>query len=480
MMSKSGKFEIFEKAERAVIAVVAYSAQFDHPLTVGEISARLLTAEALRVVEPKFGGSGRGRGRGRASRLGRGSQVGQVSERGVGELVAKLVRRKVFIQKGDWITVFGREKAFEKRRLAGKAMAKKEALVEELVALVRRCPWVLGLALTGSYAAGGAVEKDDIDFLVVTQKNRLWLARLWLLFYSWRRGRRPHIPGDISQSWDFNFWLDETRLRLPPQKRTVYEAYELLQTRWVFERDGLSDTLWKQNAWVKRFLVRPPRLRKFVRPARLARSVLTVALSVILATVADVANVFAFLAQVGYRTLRHGRQKADAHSAFFHPSHTRDFLFLAWKTAYQRALGRKVVLATGVFDVLHSEHEKFLRAAKKEGDFLVVGLESDARVRRAKGPGRPVHPLRERIERLRRLGIVDEVFALPEPFRAPDRQRFIRQVLPHVLAVSSHSPHLEDKRRVLRSVGGRVAVVLPHNPAVSTTQILRGVHSSKE
>ena len=49
------------------------------------------------------------------------------------------------------------------------------------------------------------------------------------------------------------------------------------------------------------------------------------------------------------------------------------------------------VLATGVFDVLHIEHIRFLAAAKQQGDRLIVGVESDVRVRAMKGPGRPLH-----------------------------------------------------------------------------------------
>src|SRR3990172_12032671 len=104
-----------------------------------------------------------------------------------------------------------------------------------------------------------------------------------------------------------------------------------------------------------------------------------------------VGNWLAFMIEIGYRTLRHGRQRADLHSAFFHPSNTRQYLFSAWKSLYWRSLGKKIVLVTGVFDLLHDEHRNFLKVAKKAGDFLIVGLESDTRVRALKGVGRPVH-----------------------------------------------------------------------------------------
>src|SRR5258708_12634775 len=57
-----------------------------------------------------------------------------------------------------------------------------------------------------------------------------------------------------------------------------------------------------------------------------------------------------------------------------------------------RAQGKRLVLANGCFDLLHVGHVRYLQAARALGDALVVGLNSDASVRRLKGPGRPVMP----------------------------------------------------------------------------------------
>ncbi|MBM4143202.1 MAG: adenylyltransferase/cytidyltransferase family protein [Lentisphaerae bacterium] len=75
-----------------------------------------------------------------------------------------------------------------------------------------------------------------------------------------------------------------------------------------------------------------------------------------------------------------------------------DHAELARRVGACRAEGRSVVWANGVFDVWHVGHTRFLAEAAAEGDVLVVGVNSDASVRRYKGPGRPVHPLEERIE----------------------------------------------------------------------------------
>lgn len=144
---------------------------------------------------------------------------------------------------------------------------------------------------------------------------------------------------------------------------------------------------------------------------------------------------------------------------------------VAWKKA-----GKKIVLVTGVFDIFHSEHEAFLKAAARQGDILIVGIESDARVRLLKGPGRPVNTQDDRQEILTHLSYVTAVFVLPEDFSTPEQHRaLIAQIRPDVLAVSEHSPHRDKKQAILQEYGGELRVVRPHNPAISTTQILKNM-----
>ncbi|HEX2482074.1 MAG TPA: adenylyltransferase/cytidyltransferase family protein, partial [Methylomirabilota bacterium] len=74
-----------------------------------------------------------------------------------------------------------------------------------------------------------------------------------------------------------------------------------------------------------------------------------------------------------------------------------------------RAAGRLVVLANGCFDLLHVGHVRYLEDARALGDLLIVGVNSDAAVRRLKGPGRPLMPAGERAELLAALRAVDHV-----------------------------------------------------------------------
>lgn len=94
-----------------------------------------------------------------------------------------------------------------------------------------------------------------------------------------------------------------------------------------------------------------------------------------------------------------------------------------------RRAGKKIVFTNGCFDLIHSGHVRILRQAKTFGDVLVVGLNSDASVRRLKGKGRPILPLAERAELLRELRAVDFVI----PFSEDTPYNLIRKVRPHVL-----------------------------------------------
>lgn len=147
---------------------------------------------------------------------------------------------------------------------------------------------------------------------------------------------------------------------------------------------------------------------------------------------------------------------------------------LAKKLAAARKNGQKVILVTGVFDILHEEHVAFLRSAKQLGGFLLVGLESDKRVKQLKGPDRPINSELQRLANLQAVSIADAAFVLPEQFSQPsDHEDLIMAIKPTYLAVSEHTAHLDAKAAILAKVGGQVIVVREHNPSVSTTLLLK-------
>jgi rfaE bifunctional protein nucleotidyltransferase chain/domain len=136
---------------------------------------------------------------------------------------------------------------------------------------------------------------------------------------------------------------------------------------------------------------------------------------------------------------------------------------LAW-----RAAGRSVVLTNGCFDLLHPGHVALLEAARREGDVLVVALNSDSSVRGLKGEGRPVLPQDERAEVLLSLEAVDRVVLYDEPTPIA----VVRALLPDVLAKGADwaADDIVGRPEVERA-GGRV-VRVPLVPDRSTSAIV--------
>jgi D-beta-D-heptose 7-phosphate kinase/D-beta-D-heptose 1-phosphate adenosyltransferase len=133
-----------------------------------------------------------------------------------------------------------------------------------------------------------------------------------------------------------------------------------------------------------------------------------------------------------------------------------------------RSAGRRVVFTNGVFDLLHPGHVRYLRAARAHGDLLIVGLNSDASVRRNKGPERPIVPERERAEVLLALECVDAVSIFDDDTPAG----IIGRVQPDVLVKGADWP--ADQIVGRDTVEGRGGVVIrePVESGYSTSAII--------
>src|SRR5256712_9539324 len=121
-----------------------------------------------------------------------------------------------------------------------------------------------------------------------------------------------------------------------------------------------------------------------------------------------------------------------------------------------RTEGRRIVLAIGCFDLLHVGRVGYLRAARRLGDVLFVGINSDAAVARLKGPGRPLMPAAERAELVSSLRDVDHVVV----FDDDTADRLIASLRPHVHAKGTdYTAESVPEVGAVRAVGGKEAVV---------------------
>jgi FAD synthetase len=119
----------------------------------------------------------------------------------------------------------------------------------------------------------------------------------------------------------------------------------------------------------------------------------------------------------------------------------------------------RIVLTGGCFDILHIGHVRFLSEAKKMGDYLVVLLENDKKVKKLKGENRPAFIQKERAEMLSALGSVDLVVLLPAMENDSDYLNLMRIINPDIIVVTENDPHIEKKRGQAKQIGRELKVI---------------------
>lgn len=138
-----------------------------------------------------------------------------------------------------------------------------------------------------------------------------------------------------------------------------------------------------------------------------------------------------------------------------------------WKGARKR-----VVFTNGCYDLLHPGHVRLLEQARALGDVLILALNSDASVRRIKGPKRPLLPEQERVEVACGLAAVDAVTLFDE--ETP--RELIAEILPDVLIKGADWSHFIAGREEVEAAGGAVLTVALE-PGYSTTGLVEQILS---
>ena len=146
-----------------------------------------------------------------------------------------------------------------------------------------------------------------------------------------------------------------------------------------------------------------------------------------------------------------------------------------WRSSL-REQQKTLVVTNGCFDLLHVGHVTYLEAARNLGDILLVGLTSDAEVRRLKGPGRPLNPEQDRAAILAALQSVDRVCI----FHGEDARYFLSVAQPDIYVKGGDytlDTINQDERRFLEKAGVQI-VILPGVAGKSTTALLERLTGS--
>lgn len=148
------------------------------------------------------------------------------------------------------------------------------------------------------------------------------------------------------------------------------------------------------------------------------------------------------------------------------------------RVARWRAEGKVIAYANGCFDLLHLGHVRTLESARRHGDVLVVGINSDASVRQLKGPGRPIIPERERAGLVAALACVDLVVVFPEPSSLP----LIAELRPDVWVKGGDytiETVNQEERALVESYGGKVAIA-DYVPDLSSTDLIARIRAETQ
>ncbi|HQM15900.1 MAG TPA: adenylyltransferase/cytidyltransferase family protein, partial [Candidatus Woesebacteria bacterium] len=392
---------------------------------------------------------------------------------------------------------------------------------ESLLRFAIYLDWIMAIGVTGSCAVDGALDDDDLDLVVITKPHRLWLTRAIILLYAILKGKKKigddkkivqsNAIGDhvsttkqsSSSEWCFNLWLDQQHLELPLEKRSLYTAYEVVQTQWLVDKENVSSRFLSENKWLTSYLEweelkDEPRQDSFISDKKKNKIQLpdlfywpiTIGLNWL-------DRLFGWIATSHLTSItRIPQDNLTNHQAFMHDRSSCNFYLERWQQLYQdlfwhylpvhlqlslKSAHQKNIplgLITGVFDLLHQGHLLFLNKAKEaitrlKGQ-LIIGVESDARVKQVKGESRPIETAASRITRLISLNLAQAVFVLPQEFDQPaHHQQLLELIKPEVLYVSQDSPHLQEKEKLLSRCHGRVEVVCPRDKRYSTTQKLQ-------
>ena len=142
------------------------------------------------------------------------------------------------------------------------------------------------------------------------------------------------------------------------------------------------------------------------------------------------------------------------------------------KVQHLKGIGLRIVLTSGSFDLVHLGHVKYLARAKELGDVLVVGVDSDEKIRHRKGEDRPLVPEKERLEMLAHQRPVDVLYLKDE---GGVRWDLIRAVEPDVLVLTADHSYTDEDLEGLREVCGDIAVI-ERQADVTTSERIRQLY----
>jgi len=246
------------------------------------------------------------------------------------------IKEKLIKVKGKYFFLKGREKIVDIRQKRKLWSEEKIEIVQRIARWLKLIPWIKMVGVTGALAMENADKNDDIDLLIITSKNRLWLTRLLAVFLLEIMAVRRR-PGDIKvkDKICLNMFLDEKSLTLPKNERDLFSAHEVVQLKPLLEKGNCYQKFLKANLWVRKYLANSLNIKKLryedIKGEKKRISLISQFLNFL--------EHFAYKIQLAYMSSRRTSETAELHRIRFHPQDCRRWIL----KKYQKKLKELIV-----------------------------------------------------------------------------------------------------------------------------------------
>lgn len=293
-----------------MIQALAYADVFDFPLTKEEIIRWLIFKDDPVVKKP--------------------------AKKVIVCLIDGLAERGKIKTDGNYFCLTGRsiDRLVVQRRQREADSFRKLRIAQRVADWLRLIPTVKMIAITGALAMNNAGTDDDIDLLIVSNRNRLWLTRLLTTVMIELTGKRRHPrEGNVKDKICVNMFMDESDMAVPDFERDLYIAHEVCQLKPLWQKEGTYTRFLTANKWVERYLPNGLELSYQRVNKAYQRNFIP-----IIDSLFDLLEIVAFRFQLWYMKSKRTIEVVESHRVRFHPNDCRKWVLAKYHKVSQASL----------------------------------------------------------------------------------------------------------------------------------------------
>ncbi|MCL5675517.1 MAG: hypothetical protein M1120_00120 [Patescibacteria group bacterium] len=229
---------------------------------------------------------------------------------------------KVYTYKNGYFCPYGREKIINLRQQRKKYSQQKIHLAKKTVQLLQKIPFIKLVAITGALSMYNSPQEDDIDLLIVTEKNRLWISRFLVsIFLDVLGKRRRPKDTNFQDKICLNMFLEESKLQIPRREQNLYTAHEVCQIMPIYNKLQTYEKFLSANKWTKKYLPNgvDNRILGYYDTRRNKDKSRIIVISKYHNIILDFLEYTAYKLQYIYMKSRMTRETVERKRAFFHP-----------------------------------------------------------------------------------------------------------------------------------------------------------------